>query len=113
MGCKVKSGARAVARRAEREFRDLDRVMDRVVRDAAQELRRTDPYQDRTTNLRNSTVGETMDLGGRVEAVLVMGMFYASFVNRLGYSNFDEVSQKARRRMREAFTRMARRITRG
>lgn len=69
---------------------------------AAAELRATDSYQDRTGDLRESTQAIAA-IGGSVNAVtLQMGEAYASFVKRLGFSRWDEVSARAAVQVRQS-----------
>jgi hypothetical protein len=56
-------------------------------------LRATDPYQDRTGNLRASTEAvNVLDDPGQWHFQLTMGESYASYVNDLGFSRIDEVA---------------------
>lgn len=86
--------------------------MEDVANEGAQELVATDPYTDRTGDLRGSTAAVVMSAGSEIVVSLEMGMHYASYVNARGFSNFDAVSNDTVRAMRNAIDALGRRITR-
>lgn len=61
----------------------------KVARRGATQLRRTDPYQNRTGDARRSTVGRREGEG----AVLEMGVPYAIYLKARGFTNFDGVAE--------------------
>lgn len=81
-----------------------------LAQQGAEVLRSTDPYQDRTGDLRESTEAVIDQSGDPVIVVLRMGEDYASFVKRLGYSNFDDVSEEVKRQMDDGMRTVRRRI---
>lgn len=85
--------------------------MEAIAGNAAFRLRQTDPYTDRTGNLRRSTEAE-LSISGNGDAIieLVMGMYYASFINKLGYTRFDEEALRALQRIRALIARTRRRM---
>lgn len=109
---KVQSDVSALTRRAIKELSNVDAVMDRVAQDAADYLVATDPYQNRTGDLRASTVSESIDLGDAIEVTIVMGMPYASFVIARGFSNWEEAVADAESNMDRALSAIATRISR-
>jgi hypothetical protein len=101
----------AMGRRADRELGDVDAIMEDTVEAAAAELRATDPYQNRTGDLRASTQGEAISFGDEVEATLAMGMPYASFVIGRGFSNYEDVVEDTERELDDELDAIADRIT--
>ena len=78
------------------KVRRFDERMAEIAEDAAEELRNTDPYTDRTGDLRASTQAIPAIGGSESGVTLEMGEHYASYVNRRGFSRWDEVSKAAR-----------------
>ncbi len=72
------------------ELKNIDRKMRHAVVNAANYEKATHTYINRTGNLEKSTKGIVRKSGDEFDAYLVMDMYYASFVNNLGYSNIDE-----------------------
>jgi hypothetical protein len=107
----VKSDAASKARLARRELSRLWRTMEDVAEGGAEELRATDPYTDRTGDLRKNTAAIVAQAGAEIVVSLEMGMHYASYVNALGYSNFDQVTDQTKMAMRHAIAALKRRIT--
>jgi hypothetical protein len=110
--CKVVSTVPALTRRAVKELSGVESVMSGVAQDAADHLVATDPYQNRTGDLRASTVSESIDLGDAVEVTIAMGMPYASHVIRRGFSGWEEAVADAERDMDRAISAIATRISR-
>ena len=78
----------AFLKAGEKAMERVDANILNIAEQGAQRLRSTDPYTNRTGELR----ANTRAMGRTGVTTLEMGMFYASFVNKLGYSNFDEVA---------------------
>ncbi len=98
MRVRVSSRAEAKAARAEDEFARLPAALEAIAEFHAEYLRDTDSYHDRSGDLRAHTVGRIVDAGADAVTVeLVMDESYASYVRRLGFSNFyDVVSDMSR-----------------
>ncbi len=92
MRVRVTSQAEKKAQRAEDEFARVPAALEAIAEFHAEYLRDTDDYQDRSGDLRKHTVGRVIDgAPDSVTVELVMDEPYASFVRRLGFSNFYEV----------------------
>ena len=78
----------AFLKAGEKAMGKVDANILRIAEQGARRLQDTDHYQNHTGELRSSTRA----LGRDGLTVMEMGMFYASFVNKLGFSNFDEVA---------------------
>jgi hypothetical protein len=72
----------------EKAMEEVDNNILKIATFGAKRLQQTDPYANRTGELR----ANTRAVGKTGLTILEMGMFYASYVNNLGYSNFDEVA---------------------
>lgn len=81
--------------------------MEEIAGNAAYRLREGDTYKDRTGDLRRSTHAE-LSVSGNGDAIieLLMEMHYASYVKRLGFSQFDEEALRALRRIRALIARV-------
>lgn len=82
-----------------RAFRRLPAEMLKVVQTAARLEQQGHLYQNRTGNLERSTVGRPVSSPGFMNddatVMLEMGMYYASYVNNLGYSRIDDAAKIA------------------
>ena len=58
--------------------------------------RMTHAYQNRTGNLQRSTFATISKSDAECTLYLRMDMFYASYVDNLGYSNIDEAARNCR-----------------
>lgn len=76
--------------RAEDAFLDMPDEVYGFVEAGAEALRETDPYQNRTGNLRASTRAVRVDAGLEFSYRLEMYEPYASYVRDLGFSRVDE-----------------------
>ncbi len=56
-------------------------------------------YQNRTGNLLDSTKGHVREEGGNVVATIEMGMPYAGYVVKLGYSAIEEAREVANKKI--------------
>ncbi len=106
----VRSTIPAWVRRAERELDDVATNMFDVAEQAAAHLRATDPYTDRTGDLRDSTVADVNEAGDSIEVVLEMGMHYGKYLAASGWSDFEAVAERADDLMRKGVDRLARKI---
>ena len=95
------SDAIAMLDRVEAAVEQTPAVLGEEAEAMAQELRATDPYQNRTWKLRSTTVSSPEPDGATVE----MQQEYASFVQSKGYSNFDEVGERTKTRATERVER--------
>lgn len=71
------------------ELRNIDRAIRRFAEQAAAYERQNHYYKNRTGNLERSTKAHVTKTGDTIEASLVMGMYYASFVVGRGFSQID------------------------
>ena len=104
------SEARALARKARREFRRIPRSMLRIGQFAAEYERSTHPYQNRTGMLEASTRAYLEEGGDSVTLNLVMAMPYASHVIDLGYSNIGEAVAQVDRQLQAGFEAIANKL---
>ncbi len=104
------SEVRATVARAERELGRVDAILLGWAIVGAEQLRATDHYQDRTTDLRTGTQGKSVTDGDPAEAVMIMDTEYASYVVARGFSNFDEVGQQIEERISQSFDDLERSI---
>lgn len=102
----------AATKTAEEEFAKLHDYMLEIATFGADYLKDTDPYQDRTGNLRAGTQALLVSEAPEIRVELEMDTEYASYVVGLGYSNFDEAADKVEREIGKAITGIGRRITR-
>jgi len=79
----------------------------------AEHLRQTDTYQNRTGHLRAGTQAIMHYAEDAVIVELEMDEFYASFVNRLGFSGFDEVAETVRTEIGKGIAAMGEKIVSG
>jgi hypothetical protein len=107
-GVRVSSDARRRARAAEKALGGFRDDMLDIVEDAAEELRETDPYQNRTGNLRENTKAA---MQGDVIS-LVMDEDYASYVNAKGLTGIDEAAEDAAKAIETAQKNLIRKIQR-
>lgn len=72
------------------ELRSIPKRMLEIGKWGAAYERRTHPYTNRTGNLQRSTQAHLTRMGADETWLTIrMDMFYASYVNNLGYSNID------------------------
>lgn len=83
-----------------------------LAQEGATQLQQTDPYTNRTGNLRGSTQAVLVVSGATIIVDLEMAEEYASYVERLGWSNFGEVSTQIAKQMDRSIARMGRRLGR-
>lgn len=91
------SDVHAFTRRVEAEFDAMPMAVFGFVEAGADILVNTDPYQNRTGDLRTSTQAVNVDdeLNGW-HFDLEMGMKYASYVRDLGFSEIDDIAMVVR-----------------
>lgn len=88
------SEVEALTKRAHSAFDAMPMAVFGFVEAGADVLVSTDPYQDRTGDLRDSTKAVNVnDDPDAWEFLLEMGEGYAVFVNALGFSRIDEVGE--------------------
>lgn len=85
-----------VTEQALKELREIPRKMLSVGQYWAAYERMTHAYQNRTGNLQRSTIATISKTDAETTLYLRMDMFYASYVNNLGYSNIDQAERKCR-----------------
>jgi hypothetical protein len=88
------SDVHEMTKRAEVEFGNLGKRMLRAAKHSAKYERDTHPYTNRTFRLQRSTDAGMMGGWEEISVVLYMGMYYASFVNNLGYSHIENAAQQ-------------------
>ncbi len=111
MRVRVSSQAETKATRAETEFGHVPAALEAIAEFHAEYLRDTDSYHDRSGDLRAHTVGRIVDPGADAVTVeLVMDEPYASYVRRLGFSDFYDVVSDMSRNCNRAMAGISRRI---
>ncbi len=111
MRVRVSSKAGATAERAENEFARVPAALEAIAEFAAEYLRDTDNYHDRSGHLREHTIGRIVDAGANAVTVeLVMDEAYASYVRRLGLSNFYDVVKDMSKNCNRAMANISKRI---
>ena len=78
----------------------------------AEQLQQTDPYTNRTGNLRGGTQAVLVVNGATIVVDLEMAEDYASYVEALGYSNFGEVSSQVAKLMDRSMARVGTKLGR-
>jgi len=109
----MSSEAAEALARATRELKKLPRNMLNLASQGATHLQRTDPYQNRTGNLRAGTQALLTYAGDAVVVDLEMDEYYASFVNRLGFSSFDSVADTVKDEITKGISAMGEKIVSG
>ncbi len=111
MRVRVSSQAETKASRAEAEFGRVPASLEAIAEFHAEYLRDTDSYHDRSGDLRAHTVGRVVDAGADAVTVeLVMDEPYASFVRRLGFSDFYDLVKDMSRNCNRAMAAIGARI---
>jgi len=106
------SDVHRMTKRAEGELGPkLAQRMLKAGQQAAKYERSTHPYTNRTGRLEYTTRAYTAGGGDSVDLYLVMEMFYASFVNNLGYSHIDDAAQQCGEWIERGFVGMPDRIS--
>lgn len=82
----------AVTAQAVKQLRAVPREMLRVGQYWAAYERATHPYTNRTYRLQRSTDATMSSMGDGATLCLRMEMFYASYVDNLGYSNIRQAA---------------------
>jgi len=90
-------------------FRKIAPKIHKITTQGATALRRGDPYQNHTHQLRRSTKAVRIKDGSRME----MGMFYAVYVIARGYSNWNDVSETVKREVISGVREYVRRLIGG
>ena len=92
----------AITKRANEVFEEMPRAVLSFIQEGAETLVASDPYQDRTTNLRNSTEAQIFDDSvDSWEFDLAMDQPYASYVRDKGFSFIDDVADEVSDRIDE------------
>jgi hypothetical protein len=96
-------------KQVEAQFAQLAQAMRAAVQLGAQYERSNHTYQNRTGNLERSTKGKLVRVDRRaIRAELVMGMPYASYVVRRGFSTINSTSVRVRDSIRDQIARIFR-----
>lgn len=93
------------------ELRLLAKRMLEIATQGADRLKEVDDYQNHTWALRTGTQA-LLDDGPVITVTLEMDTEYASYVKKLGFSEFDSVSKIVARDIRTGIAFMGRKITR-
>jgi hypothetical protein len=101
------SQLRALNRRAKRLFDLMPARMLDIGKFAARFERETHSYTNRTGKLEASTLAYVAEGNDEVTLSLVMDTPYASYVNKLGYSNIDEAAELVEQQLFDGLTAMA------
>lgn len=108
------SDVHAMTKRAEDELGPG--LARRMLKAGAQAIKyevQTHPYHNRTGRLEHTTRAYTVVGADEVDLYMVMEMFYASFVNNLGYSHIDDAALQCGQWIARGFQTMPVRIVTG
>lgn len=93
----------------QKRFQQLPIDLQNAARLGAQYEKQNKTYTDRTGRLKQSTIGKLISRRlGFIEGYVEMGMPYASYVKRRGFSAFDDAVARTRQAIRDALDRLKR-----